>query len=184
MVTLRIDKFLPVIYIYCAYFEVHLVGLAGVRAEGEREVAGEVEAVAGLLALVALHLVEQVERENGLRWGELLEAQDVLHFFVSLEIAQEVDAFSFAEQVDDQEQELFGVLLCLFSVFAVVLAQNAQQFPRRQFFLLPLHLLHELLEYDVEPGIFYRFRIGLLALLLRFLLLAGDDVPFGRLVLA
>lgn len=67
--TLRIDKFLPVIYIYCAYFEMHLVGLAGGLRQGKRQVAGEVEAVAGLLALVALHLVQQVEGENRLGWG-------------------------------------------------------------------------------------------------------------------
>lgn len=74
MVTLRIDKFLPVIYIYWAYFEVHLVGLVAGWGEGKRQVAGEVEAVTGLLALVALHLVQQVERENRLRWAKLLEA--------------------------------------------------------------------------------------------------------------
>lgn len=67
--TLRIDKFLPVIYIYCAYFEMHVVGLAGDLRERKRQVAGKVEAVASLLALVALHLVQQVEGENRLGWG-------------------------------------------------------------------------------------------------------------------
>lgn len=69
MVTLWIDKFLPVIYIYCAYFMLHLVGLNFGLAERKGKVVGEVEAVAGLLALVALHLVEQVEGEDGLGWG-------------------------------------------------------------------------------------------------------------------
>ena len=74
MLALRIDKFLPVIYIYCAYFEVHLVGLVAGWGEGEGQVAGEVEAVTGLLALVALHLVQQIEGEDRLGWSQLLEA--------------------------------------------------------------------------------------------------------------
>lgn len=72
--------------------------------ECEANVIGQVDTQIDFFALVALYLIDEVEAEELLNGAQLLKPQYFFYLLVPVCLLQKAEFFSFAQQIDDQEQ--------------------------------------------------------------------------------